>query len=89
MTTEHIVTSYEDELASLDKKIALMGGLTEKLVGQAADALRYRDADLAQATIEDDIKIDELEIEIEEQAVTMIARPPTNGARFASNHSRS
>ena len=74
MTTEHIVTSYEDELASLDKKIAQMGGLTEKLVGQAADALRYRDADLAQATIEDDIKIDELEIEIEEQAVTMIAR---------------
>lgn len=40
MTTEHIVTSYEDELDSLDKKIALMGGLTEKLVGQATDALR-------------------------------------------------
>jgi len=74
MTTEHIVTSYEDELAGLDKKIALMGGLTEKLVGQAADALRYRDADLAQATIEDDVKIDELEIEIEEQAISMIAR---------------
>ena len=74
MTTEHIVTSYEDELAGLDKKIALMGGLTEKLVGQATEALRYRDADLAQTTIEDDIKIDELEIEIEEQAVTMIAR---------------
>lgn len=74
MTTEHIVRSYEDELANLDRQIALMGGLTEKLVGQAADALRYKDVDLAKSTISSDTKIDELEIEIEEQAVTMIAR---------------
>lgn len=73
MTTEHIVTSYEDELDSLDKKIALMGGLTEKLVGQATDALRQRDTQLATLTIASDHKIDELEIEIEEQAITMIA----------------
>jgi len=74
MTTEHIVTSYEDELTNLDRQIALMGGLTEKLVGQASDALRYKDVDLAKSTIHSDKKIDELEIEIEEQAVTMIAR---------------
>ncbi len=74
MSTEHIVTSYEDELASLDKKIAQMGGLTEKLVTDAADALRHRDAELASAAIKDDVKIDELEHEIEEQAITMIAR---------------
>ena len=74
MTTEHIVTSYEDELASLDKKIAQMGGLTEKLVAQASDALRYRDAELAGTTIGDDAKVDQLEVEIEEQAITMIAR---------------
>ncbi len=74
MTTEHIVRSYEDELANLDRQIALMGGLTEKLVGQAADALHYKDVDLAKSTISSDAKIDELEIEIEEQAVTMIAR---------------
>lgn len=74
MTTEHIVTSYEDELASLDKKIALMGGLTESLVASAADALRKRDTELAQKIIIDDQKIDDYEIEIEEQAITMIAR---------------
>lgn len=74
MTTEHIVTSYEDELAELDKKIAQMGGLTEKQVAQAADALRHRDADLAASVIEADAKIDELQLEIEEQAITMIAR---------------
>ena len=74
MTTEHIVTSYEDELASLDKKIAQMGGLTEKQVANAADALRQRDADLARTTIAADIKIDELEREIEDQSISMIAR---------------
>lgn len=74
MSTEHIVTSYEDELDSLDKKIAQMGGLTENLVGQAADALRMRDTELAAQIIEDDARIDEFELEIEEQAITMIAR---------------
>ena len=74
MTTEHIVTSYEDELADLDKKIALMGGLTEDLVGQAVDALRDRDTELASSTIKADAKVDELQLEIEEQAISMIAR---------------
>jgi len=74
MSTEHIVTSYEDELDSLDKKIAQMGGLTENLVGQAADCLRMRDTELAAQIIEDDSRIDEFELEIEEQAITMIAR---------------
>ncbi|GJL99708.1 MAG: phosphate transport system regulatory protein PhoU [Methyloligella sp.] len=74
MTTEHIVTSYEDELASLDSKIAQMGGLTETLVAQAFDALCKGDVASANNVILDDAKIDEYELEIEEQAVTMIAR---------------
>lgn len=73
-STEHIVTSYEDELESLDKKIAQMGGLTENLVAQAVDALRIRDADLASNVIKDDAAIDRLEREIEDQAIIMIAR---------------
>ncbi len=74
MTTEHIVTSYEDELASLDSKIAQMGGLTETLVAQSFDALCKGDVASANNVILDDAKIDEFELEIEEQAVTMIAR---------------
>ncbi|MBO6549254.1 MAG: phosphate signaling complex protein PhoU [Rhizobiales bacterium] len=74
MTTEHIVSSYEDELASLDSKIAQMGGLTETLIAQAFDALCKGDVASANNVILDDAKIDEFELEIEEQAVTMIAR---------------
>jgi phosphate transport system protein len=71
---EHIVRSYEEELAALNTKIAKMGGLAEQVVGQSIDALERRDPDLAEATIKEDEVIDALEHEIEEQAIIMIAR---------------
>jgi phosphate transport system protein len=71
---EHIVRSYEEELASLNTKIAKMGGLAEQVVGQSIDALDRRDPDLAEVTIKEDEVIDALEHEIEEQAIVMIAR---------------
>lgn len=71
---EHIVKSYEEELAGLDNKIATMGGLAEQLLGQAIDALEMRDPKLAETTIHNDERIDTLEREVEEQAIAMIAR---------------
>ena len=68
-THEHIVRSYEEELSSLNNKIAKMGGLAEQVLGQSIDALEGRDPDLAAATIQQDEAIDELETEIEEQAI--------------------
>ncbi len=72
--SEHIVRSYEEELALLNNKIARMGGLAEKVLGQSFDALDRRDPDLAANTIGEDEEIDQLQREIEEQAVVMIAR---------------
>jgi phosphate transport system protein len=71
---EHIVRSYEEELAALNTKIAKMGRLAEQVVGQSIDALERRDPDLAEVTIKEDEVIDALEHEIEEQAIVMIAR---------------
>lgn len=73
-THEHIVRSYEEELSALNNKIAKMGGLAEQMVGQSIDALQARDPDLAATTIQLDENIDTLDKEIEEQAITMIAR---------------
>jgi phosphate transport system protein len=73
-THEHIVRSYEEELSALNNKIAKMGGLAEQMVGQSIDALQARDPDLAANTIQLDESIDTLDKEIEEQAITMIAR---------------
>lgn len=71
---EHIVRSYEEELSLLNNKIAKMGGLAEKVLGQSFEALDRRDPDLAATTINEDEEIDQLQRDIEEQAVVMIAR---------------
>jgi phosphate transport system protein len=72
--SEHTVRSYEEELDLLNNTIVKMGGLAEKVLGQSFDALERRDPDLAANTIGEDEEIDQLQSEIEEQAVVMIAR---------------
>ena len=71
---EHIVKSYEEELALLDRKIAQMGGLAEHILGQSFDALERRDPKLAEQVVKADKQIDQLERDIEEQVISMIAR---------------
>lgn len=71
---QHIVKSYEDELALLDAKIARMGGLAEHNLGQAFDALQRRDSQQADMVIAADRAIDILEKDIENQVIEMIAR---------------
>ena len=71
---EHIVKSYEEELALLDKKVAHMGGLAENVLGQGFDALERRDPQLAEQVIATDRNIDNLQRDIETQVISMIAR---------------
>ncbi len=70
---EHIVRSYQEELALLDRRVAQMGGLAENALGQAFDALEKRNPRLAEAVIASDKAIDRLEREVDDQVVTMIA----------------
>jgi phosphate transport system protein len=72
--TEHIVSAFEDELTSLGRKIAIMGGLVEQQLIKAIDALSERDLELPEQVVESDKQIDTLETEIEEQAILTIAR---------------
>lgn len=71
---DHTVTAFEEELKSLDGKIAHMGGLAEQLLARAIDSLEKRDPDLAENTINQDKAIDTLDHEIEEMAIQIIAR---------------
>ena len=72
--TNHIVTSYDVEFAELDRMTAEMGGLAEKLLADAFAALSRRDPRLAAATAASDRDIDRLERQLQERAITMIAR---------------
>jgi phosphate transport system protein len=71
---EHTVKSYEAELVLLDQKISQMGGLVEQLLGSAFLSLERRDPGLAATAIASDRAIDQIQREIEEQAISMIAR---------------
>ena len=72
--SDHIVSAYDKELGLLGRKIAEMGGIAEKMLSDAMDALAALDADLARATVAVDPRLDMLQREIEEQAILTIAR---------------
>lgn len=70
----HIVTAFENELRDINRKVAEMGGLAEKSVVDSVDALTKRDTILAQRVISSDTRLDQLQREIEDDAITLIAR---------------
>ena len=71
---DHIVKSYDKDLETLERRIAEMGGIAEKMVVDAMDALSQADVALAQQVVATDPRLDALQREIEEQAVLTIAR---------------
>ena len=74
MTEHHTVKAFDTDLQDLARMVAEMGGLAEKQVADAVDALARRDTTLAQRVTAADVHIDTLQHEIEEKAVLTIAR---------------
>ncbi len=73
-TTEHTVQSYDDELTRLATLISEMGGMAEAAVGDATRALLKLDHEMAKAVIAQDKQIDAMHRQIDDMAVSMIAR---------------
>ena len=71
---DHTLKAYDKELESLERRIAEMGGIAEKMVIDAMDALANSDTALAQTVIATDERLDLLQREIEENAILTIAR---------------
>jgi phosphate transport system protein len=71
---DHTQKAYDKELELLERRIAEMGGIAEKMVIEAMDALSGSDAALAHKVIASDERLDTLQREIEETAVLTIAR---------------
>src|SRR6187455_2399023 len=72
--TDHTMKAFDTDLQHLARMVAEMGGLAEKQVADAVDALAKRDTTLAQRVSAADASIDTLQREIEEKAVLTIAR---------------
>lgn len=72
--SEHIVRSYEDELTELARHISEMGGLVEQAIANATEALINSDTELALQTVKADKKVDLMQSQIDDMAVSIIAR---------------
>ncbi len=72
--TDHTAKAFDVDLQELTRKVAEMGGLAEKEIADAVDALGRRDNELAKRVVATDAAIDALQAEIEERAILTIAR---------------
>jgi len=70
---EHTVKAYGEELNNLSADVVRLGGLAEAQVSDCVEAFARRDLSVAQAVIERDEKLDNLEAEIERKAIRLIA----------------
>ncbi len=81
---DHIVRSYDEQLRRLRDMLARMGGLAERQVHDATQALVRRDAALAAEVVSRDAALDALEREIEAFCIRILAtrQPMAADLRF-------
>lgn len=74
MPSGHTVKSFDEELGALRGLVSQMGGQAEAQIASAIQAIVARDPDSAPPIVARDKAIDALEKEIEQLAITVIAR---------------
>jgi phosphate transport system protein len=72
-STAHTLKAFDEDIDRLRGLISQMGGLAEHAIGEAMRCLMQRDTEGAQRVVENDQKLDALEIETERRAVQLIA----------------
>ncbi len=83
-------TYFQQELNKLKEQILKMGGLAEQAINNAVEALVKRDTALAEKTIREDGRINEMEIVIDEQCLRLLAlhQPMAADLRFITSAMR-
>jgi len=71
---DHTLKAFDTDLQDITRRVAEMGGLAERQIADAIQALVERDTDLAEHVIATDPTIDAMQHEIEEKAILTIAR---------------
>jgi phosphate transport system protein len=71
--TDHTVKSFGEQLETLSALVAQMGGLAEAQLAAAIEAIARRDSAAAERAVGGDARIDEMQQEIEERALKLLA----------------
>ena len=74
----------DQELKSLNQDILKMGAFAEEAIYKSIEALKNRDKALAKSVIDNDNNIDQLELDVDEKCIDLIARyqPMAKDLRF-------
>jgi phosphate transport system protein len=80
----HTDREYEGELEKLREDLLLMGARVEEMITQAIRAFMEKNTEMAKRAIEGDRQIDQLEIQIDEACLQILARrqPVASDLRF-------
>ncbi|ACB84567.1 phosphate signaling complex protein PhoU [Natranaerobius thermophilus] len=66
--------TFDQELTELKNQVLVMGGAVEKAISKSIEGLKKQDGKIARQVIQEDDSIDDLELEIEDKCLTLIAR---------------
>jgi phosphate transport system protein len=83
-------THFQQELGKLKEQLLKMGGLAERAISNAIDALVKRDTPLAEKTVGEDEKINKMELLIDEWCLKLLAlhQPLAADLRFITSAMR-
>jgi phosphate transport system protein len=74
MSEKHLSSQYDAELSGISNQVMHMGGLAESQVAQAIYALTKLSAETAERVEANEVRINQLEMEIDSELSTIIAR---------------
>src|SRR5690606_19302773 len=74
LMAQHIVSSFDEELRQLDQLLREMDELSGSMIRRATQALLEADVELAQKVVTDDREVDAKQRDLDDRAVTLIAR---------------
>ena len=70
----HISRQFNEELENVRSQVLKMGGIVEEQLGHAVQALVETDAELAREVVENDYRVNALEVAIDEECTRIVAR---------------
>ena len=73
MESQHIVSSYDEELRKLDNMVLELGGLAEAQLADAITCLSRRDVEMAEQVVARDASLDAIENEIHTFTIRLLA----------------
>ncbi len=74
MSDKHLSTQFDSELSAISTRVLEMGGLVESQVNQAILALAESSPEVAKQVIAAELRVNQLEIEIDRDLQSIIAR---------------